>query len=215
MTPLSTQRLIALLDAEQDDQPGFFLPELPPDLAALARGGGRPNRDQTLALLGSPGLRAAMRIALRDSRATHPSPVMETGNLFLEPVRLAAAMGDTKRLPWEQIVRMGEDSAAPEAGRVKVTGTHSDTRLFVTLTLNFGAWAEEVGGIHLRLADLGEPPDGGEPEPQMIWVEGFTDQQGSVSGIWTPPNPTEKPWSRLRSGSGKTLRLRRLQLSLL
>jgi hypothetical protein len=207
MTPLAAHRLIALLDAEQDDRPSFYVPELPPDLAALAREGGIPNHDQTLALLGSPGLRAAMRIALRNRRATDWSPAMETGNLVLEPVRLAAATGDLDRLPWEQVLRMGEGKAAPEAGRVKVTNAGSDTQLFVTLTLEENAWPGGVEGIHLRLVDLGASREGGEPEPPMIWLEGITNVQGSVSGIWTPPYPTMRPWSRLSKKSGRRLHL--------
>jgi hypothetical protein len=210
MTPRAAHRLVALLDIEQDDRPSLCLSELPPDLAALARYGGIPDREQTLALLGSPWLRAAMRNALRSSDAARPPVALETGNVTLEPVRLAAATGDAGRLPWEQVVRMGEGKAAPEAGRVKVTAARSDTLLFVTLTLEPAAWAGEIEGIRLRLADLGASRDDGEPEPPVTWVEGVTDARGSVSGIWTPPYPTMKPWSRLKAGSG-----RRLQLSLL
>lgn len=205
MTPLAVQRLLALLDAGQDDAiPG--VPALPFDLQRLADHGGAPTEAQVLALLGSPGLRQAMRLALLRRASTSPAYwAADEGNAVLTPLGLAAAT--TPKPPWPQEIRVGDDPAAPVAGVLTVSAGEDANDLYLTLHLQPEAWLGQVAGLRLRLFDRNRQTGTDATDESMVWLEGTTTRQGILAGPWNPTDPGTKPWSRLKK--------RRLHLFLL
>lgn len=233
MTPLAMQRLLNLLDAEQEDDVYADLTVLPPDLLALAIGDGPGTPEQVTALLGSPRLRHLMSQALAERRAAQPLEE-ESGNAEIVPLRLAAASQEAPALPWQQTIHVGPTADAPVAAMLTIRQGRTAQDLFLTLTLDPRAWLSEVAGLRLRLAEPGlqplekakpqAPPQGmpapelwwqenrgeqiAETKPGFVWLEGETDTKGEITTKWPFAEAGAPPWTRL-----KRLRKARLNLS--
>jgi len=200
MTPLAIQRLLELLDAEQEDTAANDPVALPADLLELAQQGGTPTAEQIQALLASPGLRQLMRLALYRRQASFAiEPPANEGNVELFSLRLAAAGQEAPELPWVQDIRVGEGGNAPLAARLTVRAGRGAEDFFLTLRLDPDAWLGEVAELHLCLAEPQSPAQKAAGKPRVIWLEGETDDEGEISARWRLTGKEATPWARLKS----------------
>jgi len=210
MTPLAVQRLLELLDAEQEDSAATDPVALSADLLELAQQGGRPTADQVQALLSSPGLRQLMRLALYKRQASFAiEPPVNDGNVELFSLRLAAASQEAPELPWVQDIRVGEGASAPLAARLTVRAGRGAEDFYLTLRLDPDAWLGEVAELNLCLAEPQSPKQKTEGKPRVVWLEGETDEEGEISARWPLTGTGATPWARLKS-----MKRARLDLSL-
>lgn len=208
MTPLAMQRLLDMLDLEQDEDVFAEATALPQDLMRLAESGGPGTASQVTALLGSPRLRHLMRMALAERELALPRED-EEANAQLTPLRLAAASQDEPELPWQQSIQVGPTADAPVAAVLTVRKGRGPDDLYLTLRLEPEAWLEQVGGLRMRLAEPdGKPAEQSQPKPGFVWLEGETDDEGEISAKWPLAEAGAPPWTRL-----KRLKKRRLDLT--
>lgn len=199
MDKRTLRRLVAILDAEQEEQ-GAGLDIAPERFLAIAAGAA-PTEAETRLIMRSPLARDLLRVATCYAGAVPHAETAGGGAVVtLRPRQLAASSTAGPAATSELEIR------PPEGGKLiallKISpGPGRRIAYRLTLRLDPAGWPGGIiDGLTIRLTEPG--PDG------HVWLQDTTDAQGEIRATWPADIPS--PAERLERLAGRGLVLRLL-----